>query len=74
MLCFLRNSTEFLDMRTECQIIIMLFLFPIYHKYIAYSKSTSLFSIALQYLLIFYYSDVLHKEEVMIYINRIWVT
>ena len=38
LVCFLRKSTEFHDMRTQCQIIIINFLLLISHKSIACTK------------------------------------
>ena len=38
LVCFLRKSTEFHDMRKECQIIVIHFLLLIYHKYTACAK------------------------------------
>ena len=43
LVCFLRKSTEFHDMRTECQRILIHFLLLIYHKYAVCTKRTDLF-------------------------------
>ena len=47
---FLRKSTEFYDMRTECQRILIHFLLIISHKSATCAKSASLFAIAPQSL------------------------
>ena len=54
MVCFLSKSTQFHDMQTERQIILVHFLILISHKSAVFAKSDSLFSISLRLLSLCY--------------------
>ena len=61
LVCFLRKSTEFHDMRTGCQIILIHLLLLIFHKSVVCANSVALFDKAPQYLSLCYLGDCIHK-------------
>ena len=74
LVCFLSKSTEFHEIRMECQIIIVHFLLLISPKYPACAKIDALFPISPRLLSLCYRGGGLYKEELMIYIKRRGVT